>query len=123
MVRLDTDDFVIDYTGTEQYAMSERDDYTVFVSISRNRQMMARGLVKDVARRLQALRKERGYNPTDILNVASVLDLNEESLDMLTQSADELKFLVRVKRIDFTPSCKKYDTADIDGQQIRISVE
>jgi len=43
---------------------------------------MAKGLVKDLARRLQALRKERGYNPTDVLNMASILDLDEESLSM-----------------------------------------
>ena len=35
--------------------------------------MMAKGLVKDIARRLQTLRKERGYNPTDVLDVASIL--------------------------------------------------
>ena len=34
---------------------------------ARNKEMMAKGLVKDIARRLQTLRKERGYNPTDIL--------------------------------------------------------
>ena len=44
---------------------------------------MAKGLVKDVARRLQTLRKERGYNPTDVLGVASILDLDKESLEIL----------------------------------------
>ena len=44
----------------------------------RNEELMAKGLMKDLARRLQALRKERGYNPTDILNLASILDLDEE---------------------------------------------
>ena len=41
---------------------------------------MAKGLVKDLARRLQALRKEMGYNPTDILDTASILNLDQESL-------------------------------------------
>ena len=36
-------------------------------------------LVKDVARRLQTLRKE-GVQSTDVLGVASILDLDEESL-------------------------------------------
>ena len=35
--------------------------YTVLISTSRNKEMMAKGLVKDIARRLQTLRKERGY--------------------------------------------------------------
>lgn len=122
-IRLDTDDFLIDYTSTQDHAVARRDDYVVFVSTARNRQMMARGLVKDIARRLQSLRKERGYNPTDVLGTASILDLDEESLEMVRQRSDELCFLVRVKRLDFAQSCKKYDTADIDGQQIRIAVE
>ncbi len=84
---------------------------------------MAKGLVKDLARRLQTLRKERGYNPTDILNVASILDLDNESLEMIKEKANDLAFLVRVKEVNFTQSCKAYKDDDIDGQKIRISVE
>ncbi len=84
---------------------------------------MAKGLVKDLARRLQTLRKERGYNPTDILNVASILDLDDDSLNMVKENAKDLAFLVRVKHVDFTQSCKEYKDDDIDGQKIRISVE
>ena len=84
---------------------------------------MAKGLVKDLARRLQSLRKERGYNPTDILSTASVLELDQESLDMLKDKTDELAFLVRVKQVNFTRTCKEYKDDDIDGQKIKISVE
>jgi len=84
---------------------------------------MAKGLVKDLARRLQALRKERGYNPTDVLDSASILDLDQESLAMLKDKTEELTFLVRVKQVNFTQTCKKYKDDDIDGQKIRISVE
>jgi len=84
---------------------------------------MAKGLVKDLARRLQALRKERGYNPTDVLDTASILDLDQESMDMLKDKTEELTFLVRVKQVNFTQTCKKYKDDDIDGQKIRISVE
>ncbi len=85
--------------------------------------MMAKGLVKDVARRLQTLRKERGYIPTDVLDIASILDLDEESLEMVKERADELAFLVRVRQVNFEESCKEYKDDDIDGQKIRISVE
>ena len=47
--------------------------------------MMAKGLVKDIARRLQTLRKEKGYNPTDVLEMASILELDEESLEMIKE--------------------------------------
>ena len=122
-ISLDKEDFIIDFDASEEFAVSKRDKYIVFVSTSRNKEMMARGLTKDVARRLQTLRKERGYNPTDILSVASILDLDDESLEMIKEKSEELAFLVRVKQVNFTESCKEYKDDDIDGQKIRISVE
>jgi len=122
-IKLERDDFVVDFDVKEGFAFSKRDQLLVIISTIRNREMMARGLVKDLARRLQTLRKERGYNPTDVLNVASILDLDEESLEMAREKAKELAFLVRVKEVNFTQSCSSYKDDDIDGQKIRISVE
>ncbi|MFQ5573383.1 MAG: DUF5915 domain-containing protein, partial [Nitrosopumilaceae archaeon] len=120
---LEKDDFVIDFDAKEGFAVSQRDSLVVFISTTRNREMMAKGLVKDLARRLQTLRKERGYNPTDILNIASILDLDEDSLNMVKEKSKDLAFLVRVKQVDFAKSCKEYKDDDVDGHKIRISVE
>ncbi|MDH3781015.1 MAG: class I tRNA ligase family protein, partial [Nitrosopumilus sp.] len=73
VISLDEDDFIIDFDASENFAAAKRDTYTVLISTSRNKEMMAKGLVKDIARRLQTLRKERGYTPTDVLDVASIL--------------------------------------------------
>ena len=107
----------------DDFAVAKRDGFIVFISTSRNKEMMAKGLVKDIARRLQTLRKERGYNPTDVLEVASILELDEESLEMIKEKNEELAFLVRVKKVNFEKSCKEYKDDDIDGQKIKISVE
>lgn len=123
IISLDNEDYVIDFDASENFAVSKRDNYIVFISTSRNKEMMAKGLIKDIARRLQTLRKERGYNPTDILDTASILDLDEESLEMMQDKAEDLAFLVRVKQVNFSESCKEYKDDDIDGQKIRISVE
>ncbi|MEM3172289.1 MAG: DUF5915 domain-containing protein [Candidatus Nitrosotenuis sp.] len=122
-ITLDKEDFVVSFDSKDGYAFSQRDNFMVFISTTRNREMMARGLVKDLARRLQTLRKERGYNPTDILHTASILELDQESLEMVKERAEELAFLVRVKQIDFTGIGKNYKDDDIDGQKIRITVE
>ncbi|MSV33399.1 MAG: isoleucine--tRNA ligase, partial [Nitrosarchaeum sp.] len=61
-ISLYKEDFIVDFDASEEFAVSKRDNYIVFVSTSRNKEMMARGLIKDIARRLQTLRKERGYN-------------------------------------------------------------
>jgi len=122
-ISLENEDFIIDFDASENFAMAKRDNYIVFISTLRNQEMMAKGLIKDVARRLQTLRKERGYNPTDILETASILDLDNESLEMIKDKTKDLAFLVRVKQVNFTESCKEYKADDIDGQKIRISVE
>jgi isoleucyl-tRNA synthetase len=123
VISLDSEDFIVGFDASENFALSKRDTYTVLISTSRNKEMMAKGLVKDIARRLQTLRKERGYNPTDVLEVASILELDDESLEMIKDRTKELAFLVRVKQVNFTESCKEYKDDDIDGQKIRISVE
>jgi len=122
-IELSKDDFVIDFAQQEGYAMASRDSMIVFISTSRNREMMARGLIRDIARRLQVLRKERGYNPTDVLESAYLLGLDDESLEMVREKQSELAFLVRVKRVEFSDKAKSYKDEDIDGQKIQISVE
>ena len=122
-LELAKDDFVIDFAEREGYAMASRDSLIVFISTARNREMMARGLIRDIARRLQVLRKERGYNPTDVLELAYVLGLDGESLEMAKEKQSELAFLVRVKRIEFSDKAESYKDEDIDGQKIQISVE
>ncbi len=122
-ITLEKDDFVVSFDAKEGYAFAQRDGLLVFISTTRNREMMARGLIKDLARRLQTLRKERGYNPTEILQMASILELDSESLEMVKERSDELAFLVRVKQIDFSGTAKNYKDDDIDGQKIRIAVE
>nr|AIE94466.1 isoleucyl-tRNA synthetase (IARS, ileS) [uncultured marine thaumarchaeote AD1000_46_C12]AIE94534.1 isoleucyl-tRNA synthetase (IARS, ileS) [uncultured marine thaumarchaeote AD1000_46_F05] len=120
---LDKEDFIVDFDVDEKYQFAKRQNLVVMISLERDNEMMAKGLIKDLARRLQTLRKERGYNPTDILSKASILELDSESLDLIKGKTDEIAFLVRVKQVDFEESCKEYKDDDIDGMKIRISVE
>lgn len=122
-VRLDGGDLEVGLGAADGYEVASRDGRTVFVSTARSAEMEARGLLRDVARRLQALRKERGHSPTDVLGVASVLGLDAGPLAALRQRAAELAFLVRVERVDFEGACKSYKDEEIDGQSIRIGVE
>lgn len=122
-INLIKEDFVIGFTEKDGYAVSGRDSMIVFISTTRNREMLSLGLTRDIARRLQVLRKEKGYNPTDILDSAYVLGLDEESLEMVKEKQSELAFLVRVKKIEFEDRAKSYKDEDVDGQKIQISVE
>ena len=121
-ITLDLEDFIVSFDAQDGYAYSQRDSLIVFISTTRNREMMARGLVKDLARRLQTLRKEQGYNPTDILRCAHILDLDSESLEMVKEKSKDLAFLVRVKEVNLESAPQTKDD-DIDGQKIRIWIE
>ena len=77
-----------------------------------------------MARRIQALRKERGYDPADMLNAASVEGLDARQAELLGPRAGELAFLVRARAVDFEGRCAgPYKDDDIDGQAIRLAVE
>ena len=122
-ISLDIDDFTINIDASEGYEISTRNNHTVLISTVRNREMTARGLLKDVARCLQSLRKDLGHNPNDILNRACIDGLQPDEMQMVREKSDDLMFLARVKQICFGSSCNNYKEVDIDGQKIKISVE
>jgi isoleucyl-tRNA synthetase len=125
-VELSPSDVEIAYKPAEGYSSSERDDLIVFISTTRDKGLTAKGLLRDLARQLQQLRKERQYNPTDILNAAYVAGLDDEEIAALSALKDELTYLVRVKSA--VPSKEpldkvSYKTVEVDGREFKISVE
>ena len=114
-VVLDKEDFIVDFGVNEKYQFAKRQNLIVIISLERDDEMMAKGLIKDLARRIQTLRKEMGFSPTDILERVSILDLDQDSLDLIKDKTEDIAFLVRVKSVDFTESCENYKEDDIDG--------
>ena len=122
-IELDRDDFVFSYEPEEGYQAASRDGYAVFVSTVHNQTTTARWHLRDVARRLQNLRKERGYNPTQILDAASILGLDRTARMLVESGEYDLASLVRVRRISFVEKeGESYKEEDIDGQKIRIAI-
>jgi isoleucyl-tRNA synthetase len=120
------DDVEIGYETSDAFAMAERENVSVLISTVRDRELTAKGLVRDLARRLQSLRKRRGYNPTDILGTAYVANLDDEMLDLIEGMKDELAYLVRVKKVELMRDAKqgvKWVEDEIDGRPISLSVE
>ena len=125
-IDLSSNDLEFSYAVREGYAMSERDDLMVFISTKRDKDLIIKGLLRDLARNLQHLRKERGYNPTDIVSTAFVANLFEEEISSLYSMKEELLHLVRVKSIVLSKaSIEKvsYKTIQLDERVLEISVE
>jgi isoleucyl-tRNA synthetase len=125
-IDLSSDDLEFSYVVREGYAMSERDNLMVFVSTKRDKDLITRGLLRDLARNLQQLRKERGYNPTDIVPTAFVAKLSEEEISSLYSMKEELLHLVRVKSVLLSETSVEkvsYKTIQLDERELEISVE
>jgi isoleucyl-tRNA synthetase len=119
-------DLELSYDVDEGYAMSERDNIMVFVTTKRDEGLTAKGLLRDLARNLQQLRKENGYNPTDILSSAYIGNLEDEEISILTQLRDELMYLVRVRSVIFSKESLDMTNSkivDLEGRKLKISIE
>jgi isoleucyl-tRNA synthetase len=84
------------------------------------------GLMKDIARNIQQLRKERGFVPTEILSTAYVSGLESNDLLLLENLRNELAYYVRVKQVIMSPNKLDnvvYKDIEIDGRKILISVQ
>jgi isoleucyl-tRNA synthetase len=125
-IELSTNDVELSYAVKDGYAMSERDSLMVFIGTQRDKDLIIRGLLRDLARNLQQLRKERGYNPTVIVSAAFVANLFKEEISSLYSMKEELLYLVRVKSIVLSKAPIEkvsYKTIQLDERELEISVE
>jgi isoleucyl-tRNA synthetase len=109
----------------EGYEVGEKDGVFVAISKERDDRLVAEGLMRDVARRLQALRKEKGFAPTALLGVAAVGGLEDEDLALLRPLLKELAFLVRVRRVELskeTGKTRKWSEDELDGKPLYLHV-
>jgi isoleucyl-tRNA synthetase len=92
---------------------------------SRDQNLIIQGLVRDLARNLQQLRKEKSYNPTDILSTAYITNLEKNEISSLSKYISDLTYLVRVKAVVLSEEKKEgieYKDIEIDGRKISISI-
>ncbi|MEM2642822.1 MAG: isoleucine--tRNA ligase [Candidatus Bathyarchaeia archaeon] len=72
---------------------------TVYLDVYRDEKLLGEGLMRDIARRIQSLRKELGYVPTDILETVHVAGLDDEGMKLLEPYVNEMAELVRAKKV------------------------
>jgi isoleucyl-tRNA synthetase len=122
------EDVELNYSAAGGYEMAESEALhtTVFIETIRSEQLITKGFVKDLARNLQQLRKEKGFLPTDLLSFASVSNLDESELAQITKFKDDLAYLVRAKSVEFCIDKfenQDYKEINIDGRKVLISIK
>jgi len=84
---------------TEQWATDSEDETTVLLCKVRDDKLEGEGLMRDLARRVQALRKDLGFSPTDIVEAVYLAELETRNAELLHPFIAEMEDLVRTKKI------------------------
>jgi len=82
--------------------------------------------MRDIARRVQSLRKELGYMPTDVLEAVHIAELDNESARLLKPYLNEMEELVRTRKIQLHTSRGEIETKwhehQLDEKKIYIAI-
>ncbi|MGZ5471332.1 MAG: DUF5915 domain-containing protein, partial [Nitrososphaeraceae archaeon] len=118
-------DLEISFSVKEGYVYAEKENLMIFMSTNRDQNLITQGLVRDLARNLQQLRKEKSYNPTEILSTAYIADLEKDEVSSLSLHRNDLTYLVRVQSVVLSEEKMEgieYKNIEIDGREINISI-
>jgi len=114
------------YTTAGEWVSVLEGSLQVFLDVHRDDKLLGEGLMRDLARRIQALRKELGYMPTDMLAAVRLAELDEESIGLLNPYLNEMKELVRTKKISFQKDRSevqaKWHEYQIDDKKVHIAI-
>jgi isoleucyl-tRNA synthetase len=88
-----------EYVSLGDWATTSEDNIKVFLDVHRDESLIGEGLMRDIARRVQSLRKELGYVPTDILEAVHIAELDKESIKLLRPYLKGMEELVRAKSV------------------------
>jgi isoleucyl-tRNA synthetase len=117
---------VPEYVAGENWVSASEGEVNVFVSGQRDEKLLGEGLMRDLARRVQALRKELGYVPTDVLDAVHVAELDNESMGLLGSYLQEMAELVRAKKVYLHGSRgevkAEWHESELDGKKIYVYI-
>jgi isoleucyl-tRNA synthetase len=96
---------------SERWAMVSEGELQVLLDRTRDVALEGEGLMRDLARRVQALRKELGFSPTDIVEAVHVAELDDRNMELLKPFLTEMEGLVRAK------------TVQVHGERVKVDAE
>jgi isoleucyl-tRNA synthetase len=124
-IELSESDIDITYLPIDNYISIDKENLLLLLNTSRNDELIIKGLVRDLSRNIQQLRKELGFNPTEILSCVYISNVPKDEIINLKKYYDDIKNLVRVKDVIFSEvvdSKFDYKTINIDGKELKIFI-
>jgi len=117
---------VPEYCGDENWVSATEGDVQVLISGKRDDKLLGEGIMRDLARRVQALRKDLGFVPTDVLDAVHIAELDEESRGLLQSYLEDMAELVRTKRVYLHSNRSdlkaEWHESKLDGKRIYINI-
>jgi isoleucyl-tRNA synthetase len=115
-----------EYRGGENWVSSREGDVTVFISGQRDETLLGEGVMRDLARRIQALRKELGFVPTDVLESVHIAELEAENMNLLEPYLNEMAELVRARKVYLHSGRNEVEAhwyeSELDGKKIYLNI-
>ncbi len=112
---------------SERWKMASEGDLTVLLDSQRSEGLLGEGTMRDLARRVQALRKELGFKPTDLLNAVHLAELDDESAKLLEPYLKEMAELVRTKGVSLHKKKEevnvKWHEYKMDNQKVYVAIQ
>ena len=96
---------------SERWAVASEGELQVLVDKVRGDALEGEGLMRDLARRVQMLRKELGFSPTDIVEAVHVAELEPKDMELLKPFLAEMQELVRARN------------AFVHGERVKVDAE
>jgi len=110
----------------KRWALASGDDIHVLLDTQRDEALLGEGIMRDLARRVQAIRKELGFMPTDILDAVYVAELDPESVKLLKPYLMEMAELVRTRKVHFhkkrTEVEAKWHERRLDNKKVYVAI-
>lgn len=114
------------HVETTGWASAANGSVTAYLETQRDSSLLGEGLMRDLARRIQALRKELGYLPTDVLNTVYLAELDLESVELLKPYLGTLTELVRTKKLTLVDTREQQVAAwhefQLDDKKVYVSI-
>ena len=117
---------VPEHVAKEGQVSAVEGNIQVLLDAQRDEGLLGEGLMRDLARRVQALRKELGYMPTDLLEEVDIAELDDEGIRLLQPYVKEMEELVRTKKINLRNNRDKsnleWHESQLDEKKVYISI-
>ena len=105
------------YLKEDNWISTSEDELFTFVNIKRDTALIGEGLMRDIARRVQSLRKDMGFVPTEFLNSVNIAELDSENKKLLLPYLDEMADLVRTRKVFLY---KNRNELDVNWKEIKL---